>query len=40
MKQLIPYLTTDHCKEAVSYYHAIFGGEIKKLPNVRRDSRF
>ncbi|WP_260448960.1 VOC family protein [Listeria booriae] len=31
MKQIIPYLTTDHCKEAVDYYHAIFGGEIKNF---------
>lgn len=30
MKNIIPEIFVDNCKEALEYYKEIFGGEIKK----------
>ncbi|WP_062107256.1 VOC family protein [Bacillus niameyensis] len=29
MKRIIPHLRIENCKEAIQYYQAVFGGEIK-----------
>ncbi|MGV3489454.1 MAG: VOC family protein [Tuberibacillus sp.] len=29
MKQIIPHITVDNCKEALEFYQSVFGGEIK-----------
>jgi PhnB protein len=29
MKQIIPHITVENCKEALAFYQGIFGGEIK-----------
>lgn len=29
MKQIIPHITVDNCKEALDFYQGIFGGEIQ-----------
>lgn len=31
MKQIIPDLHVDGCKEAIEYYQTVFGGEIKNV---------
>jgi PhnB protein len=31
MKQIIPHIIIENCKEAIEYYQSIFGGEIKNV---------
>ncbi|WP_231633185.1 VOC family protein [Numidum massiliense] len=31
MRQIIPHIMIENCKEAVTYYHGLFGGEIKNV---------
>lgn len=31
MKRIIPNITVDNCKEALEYYRAAFGGEVKNV---------
>lgn len=31
MKRMIPHLMIENCKEAITYYQELFGGEIKNI---------